>query len=78
MVTDAATDCIDLPGEFDTFKLTEEHDHIGKVSARVFQISDAVALNFSQLDQERSPWWSDLASKLQQNFMTATRFLRRS
>ena len=36
MVTDAAKSCIDLPGEFDTFKLTEEHDHIGKVSAKVF------------------------------------------
>lgn len=77
MVTDAARSCIDLPGEFDTFKLTEEHDHIGKVSARVFRISDAMALTFSQHDQARSSWLSDLASKLQQNFMTATRFLRR-
>lgn len=77
MVTDAAKSCIDLPGEFDTFKLTEEHDHIGKVSASVFRISDAMALTFSQLDQVRSSWSSDLASKLQQNFMTATRFLRR-
>jgi len=78
MITDAAKSCIDLPGEFNTFKLTEEHDHIGKVSARVFQISDAMALKFSQLDQVRSSWSSDLASKLQQNFMTATRFLRRT
>ena len=78
MVTDAAKSCIDLPGEFDTFKLTEEHDHIGKVSAKVFQISDDMALTFSQRDQDRSSWLSDLASKLHQNFMTATQFLRRS
>jgi len=78
MVTDAATDCIDLPGEFETFKLAEEHEHIGKVSAQVFQISDAMALTFSQRDQARSSWSADLASKLQQNFRTATRSLRRS
>jgi hypothetical protein len=78
MVTDAAKSCIDLPGEFDTFKITEEHDHIGKVSARVFQISDAMALKFNQLDEGKSSWLSDLASKLRQNFMTATRFFKRS
>ena len=76
MVTGAATDCIDLPGEFETFKLTEEHDHIGKVSAKIYQVSDTMAETFSQLDQSRPSWVSDLASKLQQNFMTATRFLR--
>jgi hypothetical protein len=78
MVTDAAASCIDLAGEFDTFKLTEKHDHIGKVSARVFQISDAMALTFSQRDQGKSSWLSDIVSKLRQNFMTATQFSRRS
>jgi hypothetical protein len=78
MVTDAAADCIDLPGELETFKLAEEHEHIGKVGARVFQISDAMALTFSQRDQARSSRSSDLASKLKQNVITATRFLRRS
>ena len=78
MVTDAAASCIDLPGEFDTFELTEEHDHIGKVSAKVYQVSEAMAQKFSLLDQGRSSRLSDLASKLQQNVMTATRFLRRN
>ena len=77
MVTDAAKSCIDLPGEFDTYKLTEEHDHIGKVSAKVYQVSDTMAQTFSQLDQQRSSWLGDLASKLQQNFLTATRLFRR-
>ena len=78
MVTDAATGCVDLPGEFDTFKVAEEHDHIGKVSAKVYQVSDAMAQTLSQLDQERSSWLSDLTSKLRQNFLTATRLLRRN
>ncbi len=77
MVTQAATGCIDLPGKFETFSLTEEHEHIGKVSATVFGLNDTLVQSLSQLDQEQSSWFSDVASKLRQNFLTANRFLKR-
>jgi len=77
MVTDAAASCVDLPGEFETFKLTEDHDHIGKVSAEVYPISDAMALNFIQVATSKPSWLGDLASKLWQNLATAIRLLKR-
>ncbi len=77
MITNAAASCIELPGEFETFTLEEEHDHIGKFSAKVHKINDAMAMSLGHSDNSNSSWLNDLASKLQQNLKTATRFLNR-
>ena len=68
MVTDAAADCISLPGDFETFQIEEDIEHIGSLRASVFEIDDAMAAELSDLDPtQRSSVVTETRRKLREN-----------
>ncbi len=68
MITDAAASCIKLPDDFDMFEITEQHEHIGKTHAEIFEISDAAVDVFTKQKPTRLSKIEDLKNKLQQNW----------
>ena len=80
MVTDAAADCITLPGDFHTYGVEEKIEHVGTLQASVFEIDDAMVAELSEMDRaQRASVMTETYRKLRENIrsiQTALSFSR--
>jgi len=68
MVTAVAKDSVKLPGQFQTYHMEENVDHIGKIQASVFDIDDAKVAELTLKSAGRRPSvGEDFRKKLRQN-----------
>ncbi|MDH3665937.1 MAG: DUF2652 domain-containing protein [Paracoccaceae bacterium] len=55
IVTNAAADCIDLPGDLKTHPVQELVEHFGQIHATVYEIDDERMAEMSRLSPEKPP-----------------------
>lgn len=69
MVTDAAAGSIRLPGHIEPFEIHEDVEHVGKVQARVYELSDAnVAQLLDAAKIEKAPKSIEMLRKFGKNW----------
>ncbi len=55
IVTEAAADCVDLPGDLKTYPVQEEVEHFGQVQGTVYEIDDGRVAEMARQDPEIPP-----------------------